>query len=396
MNTDQPPHIILHLSLIDGIGPTAIERIISFLGRENLDRVYTLTHSDFVRGVGLGEKQTAKIMGGLADTSLLEQELELIQKHGISWAICHEKEYPALLTTIHMPPTVLYWKGTVPGHNTIAVVGSRDANAYGRMAIDTLVPPLVQHGWAIISGGARGADTMAHEKALDEGGITVAVLGSGLLRPYPPENTQLFEEIIARGGAVVSAFPALMRPLAENFPARNRVIAGLSRGCIVVQAAAKSGARITADYCLSQGREVFAVPGPINDSLSAGCHELIAQGAKLTAKAADVLGEFGIEMQQDPIINPGVQAPTGRQNYGKRQRAGAGDQSQQKLFTPAFYAEPVDPAEALLLDACGHASTVDELLEATGLPLIQLSKMLFDMQIKGKLSQNMAGLWEKQ
>ena len=246
------------------------------------------------------------------------------------------------------------------------------------MAIDQLVPPLVQNGWAIVSGGARGADSMAHRKALDAAGVTVAVLGSGLLCPYPAENKELFQEILAQGGAMVSNFPLGMRPLPDNFPARNRVIAGMSRGCIVIQAAAKSGARITADFCLSQGREVFAVPGPINDGLSAGCHELIGQGATLVTHAGQIMGAFGYEL---PIISP---------------QKSSRSTGQKALFTPASYAEPIDPAEAALLNTCAQPSTVDELLEATGLPLIQLSKMLFDLQIKGKLTQNMAGLWEKQ
>ena len=379
--------IILHLSLIDSIGPSAVERIMSSIGIDNLDQLYSFSESDFMYRCGLSAKQAAKIVPGLSDARVLEQELELIDTHKISWAYSKDDHYPELLKTIHIPPTVLYWQGTLPGQQAIAIVGSRDANAYGRMAIDQLVPPLVQHGWAIVSGGARGADTMAHRKALDEGGVTVAVLGSGLLCPYPSENKGLFQEILAEGGAVVSNFPLGMRPLPDNFPARNRVIAGMSRGCIVIQAAAKSGARITADFCLSQGREVFAVPGPIDDLLSAGCHELISQGAKLTTNASQVLIEFGFDISQPEMLKK----VKNNQIHPEEHLKGAS-----RRVTPAFYAEPVDPVEAAIITACTGPCSVDELMEATGLPLIQMSKVLFDLQIKGKLTQNMAGLWEKQ
>ena len=207
-----------------------------------------------------------------------------------------------------------------------------------------------------MSGGARGADTMAHQKTLDHGGKTVAVLGSGLMRPYPPENDNLFSAIIEQGGALVSIFPLLMEPLAEHFPARNRVIAGLSRGCLVIQAAAKSGTKITAEYCLNQGREVFAVPGPINDPLSAGCHDLIGQGAKLVSNAADILAEFGYELPATVPIEP-------QEKPGKKA---------QKPYVPAFQTSIIleDPLEAAIVAACIKPCSVDELLEATGISLI--------------------------
>ena len=214
----------------------------------------------------------------------------------------------------------------------------------------------------------------------DEGGKTVAVLGSGLLKPYPLENEDLFRNILNNGGAMVSAFPLLFEPLPQHFPARNRVIAGLSRGCIVIQAAAKSGARITADFALTQGREVFAVPGPIDDLLSAGCHELIGQGAKLTASAADILVEFGYHIPVQKVPETPKNTPKTRQKV---------------LFTPVQRAISIDPIEAAIVNACQNPCSVDELLEATGLPLIQLSKMLFDLQVKGMVCQNMAGLWER-
>ncbi len=401
--------IILHLSLIDGCGPALVSRIIELLGVENLEQMYQFTILDAMHQLRISEKQAHILIKGLRNFTLLEQELTLIEKHQISWITFLDPEYPELLKTIHIPATVIYWRGTLPSAQSIAIVGSRDANAYGKMAIDRLVPQLVAHDWTIISGGARGADTMAHQKTLDHGGKTVAVLGCGLLiRPSPVQNIPLFNSISQTGGAVVSCFPLLMQGAPENFPARNRIIAGLSQGCIVIQAAAKSGARITADYTLSQGREVFAVPGPIDDDLSAGCHELIAQGAKLITNVADVLVEFpayayppSLKLRRTgPSIASGVY-PESIEGAGEwasdlhsEPAKKPGKSQQQTLFTPAQLAVPVDPLEAIILATCANPCAVDELLEATGLPLIQLSKLLFDLQIKGMLAQNMAGLWE--
>ena len=390
--------IILHLSLIDGVGPAHVNRIIDHFGIDNLEQIYRFSSNDCMQQFGINQKNAEKLVAGLASQRLLDQELQLLAKHPVGWMTCLNPDYPELLKTIHIPPTILYWQGVLPNEHALAIVGSRDANAYGKMAIDRIVPDLVAHNFTIVSGGARGADTMAHQKTLDVGGKTVAVLGSGLLKPYPPQNKDLFDGIIERGGALVSTFPLLMEPLAENFPARNRVISGLSRGCIVIQAAAKSGARITADYALSQGREVFAVPGPIDDHLSAGCHELINQGAKLITRAADILIEFGYPAYVYPGL-PARQTSAGKQASQdpieiptKSPKTSSG---QQAIFTPAQLAVPIDPIEAIILQTCQNPCAVDELLEASGLPLITLSKMLFDLQVRGVLTQNMAGLWQR-
>lgn len=371
--------IILHLSLIDDIGPAIIERLLARMSPENFADMYHLSASDFHNSFGISSETAQKMVDGLADTNLLAIELDLIDNNGISWATIFDPEYPQLLKNIHLPPIVIYWKGVLGHQDTIAIVGSRAAHSYAQQAIDQLVPALTMQGWAIVSGGARGADTMAHQATLDAGGKTIAVWGSGLLKPYPPENKRLFENIVQAGGAIVSPFPLLLDPLPGNFPARNRVIAGLSRGCIVVQAAIKSGARITADYALSQGREVFAIPGPIDDLLSAGCHALIQQGAKLTTCVNDILIEFGQEIEPEKVEIP--VKPVSKRVL-------------QMTFVPV-QEEDTSP-EGVILRYCRKPCSVDELLESTGLPLIQMTKMLFELQIKGLISQNMAGLWEKQ
>ena len=365
--------IILHLSLIEGIGFATVSRIINKIGIENLDQLYHMNIGQLVRTIECSEIIAKKIVDGLATRTLLEQELTLLEKHPVSLITFLDPEYPELLKNIQGPPLVLYYQGILPTtYATLAVIGSRDAHSYAQDAINRLVPPLVNHGWAIISGGARGADTMAHRATLDAGGITVAILGSGLLRPYPYSNKNLFAEMIQKGGAVVSPFPLLMEPLAPNFPARNRIIAGMSRGCLVVQAAVKSGARITADFCLAQGREVFAVPGPINDPLSQGCHALIQQGAKLTTDIADIVSEFGQELiipATHTLPLPGIVL--------------------QK--TPATLTNSV---EDKIVRACRAPCSFDELLELTGVPMIEITQLLFNLQLQGKITQTMSGLWE--
>lgn len=369
--THDVSQFILHLSLIEKVGPAQIQRIITQMNTHDVDHWYRFGVSDLMQ-LGITELAAQRLVTGLSNKLALEKELNLIEKSQANWMTVLDPEYPYLLKNIHLPPPILYWKGSMPdGQNNLAVVGSRDATQYGYDATLAIVAPIVQHGWAIISGGAVGIDAMAHKIALAQGGETAAILGSGLLNLYPPQNFKLFDQILENKGVLISSFPLLMESLPQNFPARNRIIAGMSRGCLVVQAAAKSGARITADFCLSQGREVFAVPGPFDDHLSLGCHALIQQGAKLTTHAQDILGEFGQEFK--PIFKEDTPKVL-------------------PIFTPAPQGDPIEQA---LIAACARPCSMDELIDQTGMPLIELTHLLFNLQIKGRICQNMAGLWER-
>lgn len=316
------------------------------------------------------EQKAEFIVDGLADKLMLARELELIDKNNINWITFLNVTYPALLKGIAVPPAVLYWQGASLQDDTynIAVIGARAATAYGQQAIQHIVPTLVDCGWTIVSGGAIGADTMAHRTTLDAGGKTIAVLGSGLLMPYPNSNKRLFQEIIECGGSVVSTFPLTMGALPGNFPARNRIISGLSKGCVVIQAAAKSGAIITAMYALEQGRDVFAIPGPFYDPLSAGCHWLLQQGAKLVCKPEDILQEFG-------RIDASILEKS----------------PQQVSFKPVKQVVEENP----IIKACREPISLEEISQATGFALSELHLKLFELQIEGKVQQNFAGLWEK-
>lgn len=214
---------------------------------------------------------------------------------GISYLCYNDPEYPAALRFIHDPPAALFVRGAlkITDEMALAVVGSRKPTAYGRLVAEKIAADLAAAGITVVSGLARGIDTAAHRGALAVGGRTVAVLGCGPDVVYPRENSGIMEQIIERG-AVVSEFPPGSPPEAWHFPARNRIISGFSKGVLVVEAAEKSGALITADFALEQGRDVMAVPGNVTSSLSKGTNRLIKQGAKLVESAGDIIEELGL------------------------------------------------------------------------------------------------------
>lgn len=214
---------------------------------------------------------------------------------GISYLCYNDPGYPAALRFIHDPPAALFVRGAlkITDEMALAVVGSRKPTAYGRLVAEKIAADLAAAGITVVSGLARGIDTAAHRGALAVGGRTVAVLGCGPDVVYPRENSGIMEQIIERG-AVVSEFPPGSPPEAWHFPARNRIISGFSKGVLVVEAAEKSGALITADFALEQGRDVMAVPGNVTSSLSKGTNRLIKQGAKLVESAGDIIEELGL------------------------------------------------------------------------------------------------------
>jgi DNA processing protein len=372
--------VILHASLISGIGPGTISTVLQRkpAGFSN-DDLYHLSPADVMHLFGIPEGTARVLVDGLADRDLVAQELALAERHGISWITIEHEQYPPLLRAIHLPPPILYVRGA-PLTNAVkplAFVGARIANEYGKAFIDATIPPLVARNWTIVSGGARGADSFAHKATLACGGVTIAVLGSGLLRPYPATNIRLFDAIVEAGGSVVTSFPLECEGFPGNFPARNRIISGLSRGVVVVQAAVKSGARITAEYASEQGREVFAVPGPINDELSLGCHALIKEGAQLINGAQDILQEFGETVVGQPY-KPAIR-----------------DQMAIPLGNPVESNDPHLSAKTMIVQQCVMPRSVDELMAAANLSLGEITPLLFDLQLSDLLEQNFMGKWHR-
>lgn len=223
----------------------------------------------------------------------LKRELKLIDKYGVKVISCLDKGYPENLRQIYDPPIILYVKGDITPEDkyAVAIVGSRNASRYGIVTAERLGYELAARGFTVTSGLARGIDASGHKGALKAKGRTIAVLGSGLAEIYPPEHLDLAERI-AKDGAVVSEFLMEMTPRKDNFPRRNRIISGLSLGVVVVEAARNSGALITADFALEQGRELFAVPGQARATTSFGTNALIRQGAKLVESADDIIEEL--------------------------------------------------------------------------------------------------------
>ncbi|MFZ5568833.1 MAG: DNA-processing protein DprA [Thermodesulfobacteriota bacterium] len=247
----------------------------------------------------------------------VKKDLELVLENKIKIVTMCDPGYPPLLLQIPDPPPFLYVRGSLADiADCIAVVGSRNATQYGLTAAERLCEDLAAHRLDVISGMAVGIDTAAHLGALNGGGRTVAVLGSGLARMYPASNRQLAERI-ARQGAVVSEFPMLTEPEPFHFPLRNRIISGMALGTIVVEATKNSGSLITARLAAEQGREVFAVPGSIRSFKSTGTHSLLKQGARLVEQAADVLEEIAHRLSSSPAagaaaVNPRDGGPKGQ------------------------------------------------------------------------------------
>ncbi len=221
-----------------------------------------------------------------------ERELSKLKEEGVEAITLADETYPSLLKTLYDPPAVLFIRGKLPSQELkhIAVVGSRKASGYGKDVTRTIVEPLARAGVVIVSGLAYGIDALAHQATLDVGGTTIAVLGSGIDTQsiYPSSNRALASQILAHNGAIVSEYPIGTLPLKSFFPIRNRIIAGISHGTLVIEAAIKSGSLITARAALEQGRDVYAVPGPIYSPLSEGPNNLIKMGAIPVTKPSDI------------------------------------------------------------------------------------------------------------
>jgi DNA processing protein len=225
-----------------------------------------------------------------------EKIISELQAKNIEYLTYLDQEYPQLLKEISSPPIVMFYKGdhTLLNSACLGVVGTRMATSYGKQVIEQIIPELTSVGLTIVSGFQRGIDSLAHAKALEARGKTIAVLGTGLDINYPPTNKKLFNELLAQDNLIISEYPPGTLPYKSNFPRRNRIISGLSRGVLVVEAAKKSGSLITTNFATEQNREVFAVPGSILSPYSEGPHYLIQQGAKLIQNASQICEELGI------------------------------------------------------------------------------------------------------
>ena len=299
------------LSMVEGIGARTYRRLLEQFGTAtailNASRS-DLSGFEFLKPDALAQLTTAR--NRLDPTHIVER----CEQDQIDIFSLREERYPAQLRTIPDPPPILYVKGTLlPSDSfSIAVIGTRRCTRYGERQTERLTSALVQNGFAIIGGLALGIDGIAHRTALNAGGRTVAVLGSGLQRIYPPEHNPLAQQIVESGGCILSEYPPLHPPAKWTFPHRNRIVSGLSLGVLVVEAPLRSGAMISARLAGEQGRDIFAVPGSIESSASSGCNQLIRDGAYITESADDILGVLG-PMRQSVLL-PGMEKPVRHPN----------------------------------------------------------------------------------
>jgi DNA processing protein len=339
------------ISKVPGIGPARVRRLCDYFG--SLEHAWRATLGDLL-SAGLDAKSAMSLVAMRRDADP-DSELERLGKIGARAITWESSDYPERLRPLDGMPPVLYVLGEFAPQDAwaVAVVGTRKATAYGREAAARLCVGMAEAGITVVSGMARGIDTVAHRAALDAGGRTLAVLGSGLDVLYPPENRQMMRQIVEEGrGAVLTEYPLGTQPDAMNFPARNRIIAGLALGVLVVEAGEKSGALITVDFALEQGRDVFAVPGPITSRLSDGPNNLLKRGARCVTTAADILEELDMNLVTEQV--------------------------------EAVRALPADPTERMLLEYLqDSAQHIDDLTNKSGLPASTVSAVLTMMELKG-------------
>jgi DNA processing protein len=289
------------LNMVPGVGPVTYRKLLNHFGSP--EQVLSASSSDLKAVPGLGNRVINAILQ-FDWTARIDKEFEAISQHHAHLLCWDDEAYPVQLKTIFDPPPILYAKGHLECLQDIliAIVGSRRATTYGRTVAENLSRELALKGVGVVSGLARGIDSAAHIGALKGNGKTVAVLGCGIDVVYPPDNKRLYADICEHG-VLVSEFPMHTKPDRGNFPARNRIISGLSLGTVVVEAGLQSGALITADMALEQGRDVFAVPGNITSPISRGTNRLIKQGANLVERADDILHALSVEISQQISTN---------------------------------------------------------------------------------------------
>ncbi|MBI5464913.1 MAG: DNA-protecting protein DprA [Ignavibacteriales bacterium] len=291
---------LLILSTVPRIGPVKIRALVSHFG-SSAD-VLKATARELIQVPGIDKKLASNIVHRKDADRFADDQLKRLNKVDGRIVTIWDKEYPELLKRIYDPPVLLFVLGKFSPHDkySIAMVGTRHPTGYGQAVSESLSERLVRIGVAVVSGLARGVDTIVHSTVVKLGGRTIAVIGSGLDVPYPPENRKLLERI-AEDGVVVSEFSMGAKPDATNFPRRNRIISGLSLGTVIIESAEDGGAMITASTALDQNREVFAVPGAITEKRSAGTNRLIRDGrAKLISSVEDILVD--LEVQLKPIL----------------------------------------------------------------------------------------------
>ncbi len=394
---------LLRLTLVPGLGPIRIARLLKAFG--DAPRVLSASAAEVRQVKGIGPTLASAIAAHRSTTdAALEQECREIERRSVRLIALGSPEYPPMLAQIPDAPPLLYVRGELHAgtHDRypVAIVGSRRCTAYGHEQATRFAGALASAGLTIVSGGARGIDTAAHRGAMMAGGRTLVVQGCGLSNCYPTENAALYEDIIRGRGAIVSELPMTAPPEAENFPARNRIISGLSLGVIVIEAQLGSGSLITARQAVEEhGREVMAVPGRVDSSASQGTHELLKKGeAALVTEPKDVLElletparhHFQGTHESRYAVAVGSVEADGQSLFGSPQ--GGADLGVSAVAS-AQRSQPADAwsnqsAQAAILSALGEPATIDRLCELTGLSPQELQGELTLLELQGRVRQS--------
>ena len=350
------------LNMVEHVGPVRVRQLLDHFGEAPV--ILGASKSQLLRVQGIGE-ETAEAISSWEQTIDLTGELKRTKEFGCHILIQSDDNYPALLREIYDPPIVLYVKGQLAAKdkNAVAMIGSRQTTHYGLEVARKLAYQLAYVGVTVVSGGARGIDTAAHQGALAAKGRTVAVLGTGINLVVPPENAELFGRIAANG-AVITQFPFNRQADKQSFPIRNRIVAGMTLGSVVVEAGLTSGALITSNFAIEYGRQVFAVPGRIDSPRSKGCHELIKKGAKLCEGAEDILSEF-------EYLFPASNRPPAPNETGVLP-AIALSETEQKVY------DALKPEDEI---------SIDEVIRHSGLPSSTVSVALLGLEMKRLVKQ---------
>lgn len=350
------------LNLIEGVGPIRVRQLLEHFGEAPV--ILSASKAQLLQVRGIGE-DTAEAISKWEQSIDLTGELKRITDFGCRIVIQSDEEYPASLREIYDPPIALYVKGalTAKDKNAVAMVGSRQTTHYGVETARKLAYQLAYVGVTVVSGGARGIDTAAHQGAMSAKGRTVCVLGTGPNVIFPPENKDLFDRI-TENGAVITQFPFNRNGDRQSFAIRNRIVAGMTLGTVVVEANLTSGALITANFATEYGRQVFAVPGRIDSPRSKGCHDLIKKGAKLCEGAEDILSEF-------EYLFPASNRPSSPGETGVLPALELSE-NEQKAFD-ALRAE--------------DETSIDEVIRRSGLPSSAVSVALLSLEMKRIIKQ---------
>ncbi len=347
---------ILALNLLPSFGPIRIARLLSFFG--SAQKILRATESQLraVDGIGV---ETAKIIVSWEDHADPIAEISEAEKRGIAIVTQTDETYPKHLISAFDAPILLYVWGEIrdEDRHAISVVGSRRATNYGLTATKKITYQLAHAGFTIVSGLARGIDTAAHEAALAAGGRTIAVIGSGLAKLYPPENLALAERIADGNGAVISEFPLHKSPDKQTFPIRNRIVAAWCKALVVSECPAWSGSLITANLAMEYGKTVFAIPGPIDRPSSEGCHQLIREGATLISDGSQLIDD----LDELPL------------SFSQKGKA---------IDAPSVPDLPDEEASVFAVMSAGEEMNVDLLISKSGLSSGQVSAALFKLELR--------------